>query len=1003
MPNEEIRKLDLAAIREKLESAKGPRYWQSLDELAQTDEFKELLHREFPRQASEWVDDEPGRRKFMKLMGASLALGGLTACTRQPEEKIMPYVRQPEEVIPGRPLFFATAASLSGVASGVLVESHSGRPTKIEGNPEHPASLGAADALTQASVLTLYDPDRLNTVLHYGEVSTWADSSQELTKIVAAARLNKGAGLRILSETVTSPTLGSVLKKFQQDFPDAKWHQWEPAGAHSSRAGALLAFGAPVNTFYKVENADVILTLDSDFLTAGPGNVRYAREFALRRRVYEGKKLNRLYSVESAPTNTGTKADHRWPMRSAEIQNFAAALAKDLGADPGALAGGSFNGVPEAARKALVEDLLAHKGTSLVVAGEHQSPEVHALAHAMNVALGNVGSTVMYTDPIEVEPVDQVASLKSLVSDLEKGAVQTLILLGGNPVYNAPADVNFREAMQKAKLRIALCYFDDETSSLCQWQVPEAYYLEAWGDGRAFDGTITIQQPLVQPLFRGKTPIDLLTFFGASPEQPAYEVVRAYWQSQKGPEFEAWWRKSVHDGVVGSSALQGKPVTLKAGWTSGLKPTLADGIEINFRPDPTIYDGRFANNGWLQELPKPLTKTTWENLALVGYTSAQKLDLQEGDILELRFQGRSVKAPAWILPGHANESITVHLGYGRTRAGRVGDGLGFNAYVLRDSASLWRGAGVEIRKTGDSKKLACTQGHWKMEGRNTVRAGTVQEYEKNPGFVKAMAHEFPAEVSMYPDRNGEGYAWGMAVDLSACNGCNACLVACQAENNISVVGHEQVLKQREMHWIRIDRYFEGTDVDNPQIHSQPVLCQQCENAPCEVVCPVAATVHSTEGLNDMVYNRCVGTRYCSNNCPYKVRRFNFLLFADFVTEISKMQKNPDVSVRSRGVMEKCTYCVQRINQARIASKREDREIKDGEVMTACQQTCPTGAIHFGNINDPNSNVARLKKEQLNYSLLGELNTRPRTTYLASLRNPNPVLEPAGAHESKSHG
>ena len=995
--------LDLKTIREKLATARGPRFWQSLEELAETREFKEMLFREFPRQASEWVDDEPGRRRFLKLMGASLALAGVTACTRQPDEKILPYVRQPEETIPGKSLYFATAMPLSGVGVGVLAESHQGRPTKLEGNPEHPGSLGGADAWTQASVLQLYDPDRLTTLLHYGEVVTWNQFSQEMTKVVAAAKLNKGAGLRILTETVGSPTLGAQLRRFLADFPNAKWHQWEPAGAHSARAGAELAFGKPVHTYYKVDNADVILTLDADFLTSGPGNVRYARNFASRRRVYDnGGKMNRLYAVESCPSGTGTMADHRWPMRAAEIPNFAAALAQALGVDVGGLAGGAFQGVPEAAIKVLAADLAAHKGTSLVVAGEQQPPETHALAHAINAALGNVGTTVLYSDPVETMPVDQVASLKELVADLNSGKVETLLILGGNPVYNAPADLDFAAAMKKAKLRIALCYYDDETSSLCHWQVPEAHYLEAWGDIRAFNGALTIQQPLVQPLYRGKSAIDLMTFFGAAPEQPAYEVVRAHWQAQISGDFEAWWRKTVHDGVAPASAPPAVSVALKPGWAAGLRPSLPPEMELNLRPDPTVYDGRFANNGWLQELPKPLTKLTWENVALVSVETARELNVQSGDVVELRAEGRAVKAPVWILPGHANRSVTVHLGYGRTRAGRVGNQAGFNAYLLRASARLWSGENLEIRKTGGRTELACTQSHWKMEGRHPVRAGTVAQYEKDPAFAKAMAHEFPPEITLYPERKYEGYAWGMAVDLSSCNGCNACVVACQAENNIPVVGKEQVLAQREMHWIRVDRYFEG-DLDNPAVHSQPVLCMHCENAPCEVVCPVAATVHSAEGLNDMVYNRCVGTRYCSNNCPYKVRRFNFLLYADFETEISKMQRNPDVSVRSRGVMEKCTYCVQRINQARIEAKRADREIKDGEVLTACQQTCPTQAIHFGNLNDPNSKVAKLKQEQLNYSLLGELNTRPRTTYLASLRNPHPALAPAGGHESKSHG
>ena len=969
--NRKSEPLDLAAIRARLAGAEGPRFWQSLEELAGTEGFEEFLFREFPRQASEWESGEPGRRKFLKLMGASLALAGLTACTRQPTETIMPYVRAPEEIIPGKPLFFATAAPLSGVATGILVESHMGRPTKIEGNPRHPASLGATDALTQASILSLYDPDRSQTTSHFGEIASWSAFHGEFLAAIAAQKVKMGAGLRILTETITSPSLGAQLRGLLKDFPSAKWHQYEPAGAHSARA----AFAEPINTYYRIENAKVILALDSDFLSSGPGHVRYARDFSAGRR----ESTTRLYAVESTPTNTGAKADHRWPMRAGEVQAFAAGLLKQLN--------GSAGKVPAA----LVADLKQHPGASLVIPGEHQPPAVHALAHAINQALGNIGKTVIHTEPLEANPVDQIESLRDLIRDMDSGSVELLLIIDANPIYSAPADLPFAEKFTKVKLRIRLGLYDDETSELCHWHIPETHYLETWGDTRAYDGTVTIQQPLIAPLYRGKSAHELLAAFSDQPERSSYDIVKGHWREQKpAGDFEAWWRKSVHDGFIAGTALPAKSVSAKTVGVEQARP--GAGLEIIFRPDPAIYDGRFANNGWLQELPKPLTKLTWDNAALISPSTAERLKLHNEQEIELRYNGRAVKAPVWITPGHAAESITVHLGYGRTRAGRVAKGAGFNAYRLRTSGAPWCGEGLEIHPTGGAYPLACTQNHWRMEGRHPVRAGTVAGYKADPEFVQKMEEMPPKTLTLYPEVKYEGYAWGMAIDLSACTGCNACVVACQAENNIPVVGKDQVARGREMHWIRIDRYYEGDDLDHPATHHQPVLCMHCENAPCELVCPVAATTHSSEGLNDMVYNRCVGTRYCSNNCPYKVRRFNFFLYSDFVTESLKMQKNPDVTVRSRGVMEKCSYCVQRINSAKIEAEKQDRPVRDGEIQTACQQSCPSQAIEFGNVNDKESRVARLKAEERNYSLLGELNTRPRTTYLASLRNPNPEVE-----------
>ena len=989
-------KLDLAAVRARLQGAHGRDYWRSLDQLAATPEFQDLMEREFPRQAVGWSEDEDpakGRRNFLKLMGASLALAGLSACTRQPTEYIMPYVRQPEDLIPGRPLFYATATTLNGVASGVLAESHEGRPTKIEGNPEHPATLGACDSFSQASVLQLYDPDRMATVSYSGEIRSWGMFYGALREILAEQKTSNGAGIRILTETVTSPTLADQLRRIRQIFPSMKWHQWEPAGPHSARAGAAMAFGQPVNTYYDLSAADVVVSLDSDFMASGPGSLRYARQFAARRRVRGAQtEMNRLYVVEPMPTPTGSKADHRLPLRAADIEVFAGALTTSVGTGRGPKEGENHDVYKWV--DAIGKDLLRHKSAGLVIAGEHQPPAVHALAHAMNVSLGNVGKTVFYTDPIEAEPVDQVASLEDLVKDLDAGAVDLLLILGGNPVFNAPVELGLRDRLLKARVRAHLNLYDDETSRACQWRLPETHFLEAWGDARAFDGTATVQQPLIQPLYGGKSACEVLQMFTGQSERNGRETVKAYWAGQhSGADFEQWWRRAVHDGVVPNSAFPIKAPALHAENISGhaRSPKLGGKFEVLFRPDPAIYDGRFANNGWLQELPRPITKLTWDNAAIVSPGTAHFLGVDTGDMLQLTYQGRSLRAPAWIQPGHVDGAVTLHLGYGRTRAGRAGTGIGFNPYGLRTAKALWHDSGLEARKVAGSYVFATTQNEHMLDARRHIfRAADIEDYKKNPESVHAGSEDPPRGLTLYPDWKYPGHAWGMAIDLTSCTGCSACVVACQAENNIAVVGKDQVRRGRAMHWLRVDSYYKG-ELSDPEIDNQPVTCMQCENAPCELVCPVQATSHSSEGLNDMVYNRCVGTRYCSNNCPYKVRRFNFFLFSDYETPSLKLLHNPDVTVRSRGVMEKCTYCVQRINAAKIDAEKEGRKLRDGEIQTACQATCPTEAIVFGDVNDPNSRVSKMKAEKLNYGMLADLNTRPRTTYLAELRNPNPEI------------
>jgi molybdopterin-containing oxidoreductase family iron-sulfur binding subunit len=1040
---------EAARLRERLEAASGPQYWKSLNELARTPEFEAFVRREFPEGASEW-QDPAGRRDFMRLMSASLALAGLTACTKQPEEKIVPYVKQPEGLVPGRPLFFASAVLDRGYARGVVVESHEGRPTKLEGNPEHPDSLGATNVHGQAEILNLYDPDRSQAILNLGEIRTWGAFVAAMKAVVEVQAPLQGAGIRILTETVTSPSLAQEIEDLLKALPQAKWHQFAPINADNARAGAMLAFGEPVETLYRFDKADVVLSLEADFASSGPGSVRYLREFAGRRKVSgERAEMNRLYVAESSPSLAGSVADHRFPMPSSAVEAFARAVAAGLGL---AVEGGVGSGAQAQWAAAVARDLMAHPGASLVIAGESQPPAVHALAHAINEKLGGFGRTVVHTAPVAARSVGHVESLAELVTDLNDGKVSVLFILGANPVHTAPSDLAFAAALDRAALRVHSGLHEDETSERCHWHVPAAHALESWGDARAYDGTVTLQQPLIAPLYGGRTPGEVLGTLTARPDRAAHDLVRDYWrarvtgiappllllagatapaaavpQAGKAPaaaatpdpalaaanaRFEALWRRALHDGVIPDTALPEKAVSVRPGdWMKAPAVRAVSGVEVVFRPDPNVFDGRFVNNGWLQELPRPLSKITWENAVLMGPGTAARLGVRTEetargsftDLVEVTLGEARVSGPAFVLPGHPEDCVTLHLGYGRRRAGRVGAGIGFDAYPLRRTDGLWFAPGATLARAGGRVKLACTQDHWTIEAeadqaaskRHILRATTAGRYNENPKLLQELGHDPPRSLTLYKDEEHryDGQAWGMAIDMNACVGCNACVVACVAENNIPVVGKEQVSRGREMHWIRVDRYYSG-DPQRPEsleTHHQPVMCMHCENAPCEVVCPVAATVHNEEGLNDMVYNRCVGTRYCSNNCPYKVRRFNFFLYQDWTTPSLKLMRNPEVSVRSRGVMEKCTYCVQRITRARIDARNEDRPVKDGEIQTACQQACPAGAIVFGDVNDPTSRIAKQRSEPRHYGLLTELNTRPRTTYLGAVRNPNPEI------------
>jgi molybdopterin-containing oxidoreductase family iron-sulfur binding subunit len=986
---------------ERTKGATGKRYWRSLNELAGTQEFSEWVHREFPANASEMLDAN-SRRTVLKLMAASFGLAGLTAC-RRPVEHILPYSKGVEDMIPGHPYFYTTVMSLSGGVSGLLVEAHDGRPTKIEGNADHPGSLGAATAMQQAAILGLYDPDRSTMVLEGGKPSDW----NKFAAAVKALPLSDGAGLRFLSESVTSPSLQSLRGDALKKFPKAKWIEYEPISRDNERAGLSMAFGQPVEILPRFDKAKVVMALDADFLGLDSPTVLPTRQYSKGRKFSseeDFEKANRLYAVESQFSLTGANADHRLRMRSGEVKQFAMDLASALGA----VAGLNVQGTGDKRSRflaAVVKDLKAAGPGALVVAGARQPAIVHAIAAGINQSLGS--AAVSYVKPLGDKVDEGIDALKALTTEMSSGQVETLVILGGNPAYTAPADVQFGIALAKVANSIHLGLDDDETAAAAKWHIPEAHFLESWSDARSADGTVAIQQPLISPLYDGKTAAEIVALLIDAKDKKAYDIVKNYWQAQlPGKEREAAWRKALNDGIVASA----KPAeTLKAsvdakklaGAANSEAKASASGIEVSFYPSASAWDGRFANNGWMQEAPDPITKLTWGNAAMISPATAREHSLTDGDMVAISHGNYKLEAAVMIQPGHMDNAVSVSLGYGRVRCGRVGKDVGFNANLIRTSDAYWFGDGFSITATGSKSKLATTQEHGvpgdkgvnaeHLNDRPVLRETSLEEYKKQPKVIEEML-EVPELHSIYPEwKYDKGNQWGMAIDLTSCTGCNACVIACQAENNIPVVGKEQVMRGREMHWIRMDRYYTGPE-DDPTLVEQPMPCLQCENAPCENVCPVAATTHSPEGLNDMAYNRCVGTRYCANNCPVKVRHFNFLNFHKHDSPEFAMAQNPDVTVRMRGVMEKCTYCVQRIQETKIKAKIEGRRpIKDGEIVTACQQTCPADAIVFGNINDPESRVSKLKKQERNYALLAELDIKPRTTYLAKLRNPNPEL------------
>ncbi len=1000
--------MTLEAVRRELSGAKGKKYWRSLDELANTPEFQAAVEREFPSAAQEWVDPV-SRRGFLKLMSASLALAGLAGCTKQPDEPIYPYVKAPEDLILGKPMYFATAHPFSTGAVPLLVKSDEFRPIKIDGNPEHAYNQGGSDPYSQGTLLDLYDPDRSQHVTYRGESREWGEFAEALRDKVISTK--DGTGIYFLSAAITSPTLARQWTEVQTAWPKAKLVQYEPA-----LAGTFLASG--MNVQYDLTGADVIVSLDADFLSGAsyPGFHRLVRDYAARRKQPENG-MNRLYAVESTTTTTGMKAEHRLGLRASEIPAFTAALAQAVGVASVSAPSYSWTGEQKSFLAAVAKDLKANAGKSAVLPGLYQDPSVAALALAINSALGNVGKTVsVASDPAIPIPSDQLGDFKALVADLNAGKVDWLVILNANPIYDAPADLNFADAFNKANIVAHLGSHYDETGQQSHWHIPAAHYLESWSDARAYDGTVSVVQPMIDPLYGGRTAYHVLQTLLSEPMVSPYDAVRETWKPVIKGDFETGWRKALHDGWIADTAYAKGSATGTAMSGSNVPtPTPRDSIEIIFRPDPNIYDGRWNNVGWLQELPKPVTNLSWDNAAIISGATLTKLGLEEDDIVELCVGNGKVKAPVIVAPGHPDNSVTVYLGYGREAAGRVGSGQGFNAYLIRNTWAPLYATG-SVRKVDGKWGVAITKSHYQdqrgatfgeqgqgnnsleadeaLGERGIIRSATLDEFKANPNFAhEGERYDTPTrDTSLFPNwEYNEANAWAMSIDMNSCTGCNACIVSCYAENNIAVVGKQQVRIGRNMQWLRIDTYFEG-DLAAPRAHFQPMNCQHCENAPCEQVCPVGATVHTPEGLNMMVYNRCVGTRYCSNNCPYKVRRFNFLLYSDYETESLKLMRNPDVSVRSRGVMEKCTYCVQRIQAAKIEADKENRNVRDGEIVTACQQACPADAIVFGNMNHPNSRVSKLRAQQRSYQVIADQNARPRTQYLAEVLNVNQELE-----------
>ena len=969
------------------------------------------------------LDAPVSRLEFLRLMGASITLAGFTGC-RRPLEHIVPYVKQPEEIIPGVPLHYATTMSIGEDVFGLVVESHEGRPTKIEGNEKHPSNLGKASSLNQASILSLYDPDRSKSVMHDESTETWVNFISYWRQLYTQMKGNNGDGLAILTESFSSPSLLRLKNEFLKEFPKAAWVCYDPVSNETMYEGIAGATGKPFKQVNRYDKAEVIVSLDCDFLLTETDNVVNSHNFSKSRNFEKRKSaINRLYCVESTYSITGSMADHRLPLRCSEIIKFCVALAMELrdqavpipGLDKIDLNQYRFD---HSWLKAIASDLIIAKGKGLVVAGKKQPGFVHALVLAINSGLENINKTVHYYEG-KYSQSSSISDFSNLVSKMSNGEVNNLIILGGNPVYNAPVDFNFSTNLKKMQTSIHVSPYYDETSSLTNWHIPQSHFLESWGDAASTDGTLSVIQPLIAPLFSSKTILECLHAICYGTDKSGHEIVRETWSNSIIPiSFEKNWRQILHDGLLPNNHSNLSSLKIDRGRLSkyllsqqGLLSKAGTGLELVFQSSPAVFDGRFANNGWLQELPDPITKLMWDNVALISPKTAEKINIdlnkfgslktKNYQMMTLFFHGRELDIPVYVIPGLADDSVMVTLGYGRTKSGQIGNNVGFDTYKIRTSANLNYGNDLKISLTGNSYPLSTSQDYRKMEGRPLVREAVASSFINNGTLTPAL----PMSPDLTPLWKSHKYdkspQWGMTIDLNVCTGCNACVIACQSENNIPVVGKKEAGYGREMHWIRIDRYFTGSE-QNPKMVKQPVPCMHCENAPCEQVCPVQATNHDKEGLNVMVYNRCIGTRYCANNCPYKVRRFNFYNFTkggpetrirgEKPQELQKMSQNPDVTVRSRGVMEKCTYCVQRINQGKINSKTAGKKLKDGDIKTACQQTCPAGAISFGDITKKDSVVSKMKELKRNYVLLGEWHTKPRTSYLGVMRNPSNEIE-----------
>jgi molybdopterin-containing oxidoreductase family iron-sulfur binding subunit len=974
-------------IRRVLQGKTGRSFWRSLDELSRTPSFQAFLDAEFPSPFS--LSDEIDRRSMLKVMAASLALAGLSGCSGTADEAALPYVEAPESTIPGKPKWYATAVTLGGLAQPALGKTFVGRPVKLEGNPDHPTTHGATDAFLQAALLDLYDPDRSRTPRQLGRPTSWSAFDAAIGERAVEFNASRGKGLRILTGTTTSPTLARQISNLVERWPEARWHVLEPVADGSQIGSTQRIFGQQLDQHLMLDRTETLVCLDDDVLGPGPRQSMNASQWSTRRLSFQRGDGNcRLFVAESTLSITGSLAEKRLSVEPRRVASLARALAAVLGV-------GDLQAPPLSSEERRWVDtcgraLRGKPGSGLVSVGRGQAAEVQALGLLINERIGAFGNTLNFTLPITLLPPDGVQSMGALAKDMADGRVTMLAALGVNPVYAGPADLTVAKVMEKVPFRLHAGLHYDETASLSHWHVPLAHELESWSDARTADGTAGIIQPLIRPLHAGRSIHVIVENIAGASVASDIEIVQRSWREAWSERFDERWREALVRGYVVNSAATFVTPSIIDRSISPAKESRADGLTVIFRPDPTIWDGRFANNAWLQETPKPLSKITWGNVLGISQQLASERGIANGDELQLDVDGRSLIGPAWITPGQALETVTVVLGYGRARAGRVGEGLGYDAFAVRSSSAPWQVAGAVLVATGRRQIVATTQMHQAMDGFDFVR--TVQwPPAGDPAEVPRPAQHPP---SFYAEPTRESPSWGMSIDLDLCIGCNACVVACVAENNVPVVGKELVAQGREMHWLRVDHYQEG-DPAQPKSYFQPVPCMHCEQAPCEMGCPVNATVHSSDGLNLQVYNRCIGTRTCSSYCPYKVRRFNWFDYTGGDTDEIRAMRNPDVTVRSRGVMEKCTYCVQRISVARIAAEEEGRSVGDGEIVTACQQACPTRAITFGDITNNKTAVSRKKADARNYSLLPEANTRPRTTYLARIETTSKSEDESG--------